>query len=153
MNTYIDMAVAVISVFALFVSYFSYKESRKARIEFGQSFLSINLIQISGELYAVLRNIGNTYAYDLEINVSDNFVNGFESLSILQPNTAYGFLLLNAHNVSQYPEKVVFKIKYHDYYSQKKFIEKKFAFKLVDYLRYDMHYNTEFQYYDIKKSF
>ena len=143
MNTYIDMAVAVISVFALFVSYFSYKESRKARIEFGQSFLSINLIQISGELYAVLRNIGNTYAYDLEINVSDNFVNGFESLSILQPNTAYGFLLLNAHNVSQY----------HYYYSQKKFIEKKFAFKLVDYLRYDMHYNTEFQYYDIKKSF
>lgn len=42
---------------------------------------------------------------------------------------------------------------YHDYYSQRHFIKKEYKFKLVDYLKYDINYNRDFNCYDIKKSF
>lgn len=80
-----DLISIVISIIAAMIAYCSWKESKIVRIESGQAFLSISLIQISGKIYAILQNIGNTYAYDIEIKNTDDFVNGFEKISILQP--------------------------------------------------------------------
>lgn len=46
-QSYIDLAAVIVSVIALLVSYFSYKETKRARIELGQAFLSMELIQNS----------------------------------------------------------------------------------------------------------
>ena len=81
------------------------------------------------------------------------FVSGFEKISILQPGDKYGFLLINSSELSQYPEVVSFNVKYHDYYSKKHFIIKNFDFNLSDYVKYNIQYNDEFHYYDIKKNF
>ena len=56
-------------------------------------------------------------------------------------------------NISEYPEIITFTVMYHDYYSQRHFIKKEYKFKLVDYLKYDINYNRDFNCYDIKKSF
>lgn len=150
---YIEIGTLLISLLSLGVSIFSFKESKKARIELGQAFLSMELIQTSEGLYSILRNIGNTYAYDVKITVSKDFVNGFKNLSIIQPDSTYRFLLLNNQNISDYPEVIKFTIKYHDYYSPKNFIDKVFEFQIIDYLKYDVTYNKDFDCYDIKKSF
>lgn len=151
--THIELATLIVSVIALFISYVSLKESEKARIESGRAFLSMELIQVSEKLYVILRNIGNTYAYDVEVIATADFVNCFESLSTIQPGSTYGFLLLNSQSVSHYPETITFKIKYHDCYAPKHFIQKEFTFNIIDYIKYDVTYNKEFDYYDIKKSF
>lgn len=143
----------LISIIALFVSYFSLKESKKARIESSQAFLSMDIVQTSEGLYAVLRNIGKSCAYDVNVFVSANFVNGFENLSTIQPNSVYRFMLLQPQNVSNYPEIVTFTVQYHDYYSQKRLIEKSFKFKIINFLKYDIEYNNNLNCYDIKKSF
>lgn len=143
----------LISIIALFVSYFSLKESKKARIESSQAFLSMDLIQTSEGLYAMLRNIGKSCAYDVNIFVSANFVNGFENLSTIQPDKVYRFMLLHPQNVSDYPETVTFTVQYHDYYSQKHLVEKSFTFKIINFLKYNMEYNNNLNCYDIKKSF
>ena len=83
-QSYIDLAAVIVSVIALLVSYFSYKETKRARIELGQAFLSMELIQNSEGVYALLHNLGNTYAYDVKVSVTKEFVNGFENLNILQ---------------------------------------------------------------------
>ncbi len=150
---YIEIISTMVSVVALLVSYFSFKESKKARIELGQAFLSMNLIQTQEGLYVLLRNIGKTYAYDVKVSSSENFVNGFENLTIIQPDSVYRFLLLHPQNLSDYPEQITFTIQYHDYYSPKNFINKIFKFKIIDYLKYDTEYNTELNCYDIKKTF
>ena len=150
---YIDLAAAIVSVIALIISYFSYKESKRTRVELGRVTLSMELIQTSEGLYVLLHNLGNTYAYDVTVSVTQDFVNGFENLTILQPCSNYRFLLLNNQNISAYPEKIVFTIKYHDYYSPKYFVTKEFQFKVINYLKYDIHYNKDFNCYDIKKSF
>lgn len=150
---YIELAAVIVSVIALLISFLSFKESKRARIELGQAYLSMELIHTSEGLYAMLRNIGNTYAYDVKVSASQDFLNGFENLSIIQPDHLYRFLLLNRQNVSLYPESVVFTIKYHDYYSQKHYIIKEFKFKIMDYLKYDVEYNKDFNCYNIKKSF
>lgn len=150
---YTELATIIISVIALLISYFSFKESKRARIELGRAFLSMELIQTNDGLYVLLHNIGNTYAYDVKVTVSENFVNGFENLSIIQPSSTYRFLLLSNQNISDYPETITFIVKYHDYYSSKYFIEKIFEFKIIDYLKYDMSYNKDINCYDIKKSF
>lgn len=150
---YIDSAAVVVAVFALFISYFSLKESKRARRELGQAFLSMQLLQTTEGLYVTLNNIGNTYAYDVTVTTSENFVNGFEKLSIVQPNHTYRFLLLNNQNIYNYPEKIVFKVQYHDYYSPKIFIEKIFEFKIIDCLKYNINYNKDFNCYDINKAF
>jgi len=150
---YINLAGVIVSVIALLVAYFSFKESKKARIELGQAFLSMDLIQTSEGLYAMLCNIGKTYAYDVNVTVTVNFVNGFENLTTIQPGSAYRFLLLHSQNVSDYPEHIKFTVQYHDYYSPKHLIEKNFEFKIIDFLKYDMEYNKNFNCYDIKKSF
>ena len=142
----------IISIFSFIISIFSLKESKMSRIESGRAFLSINLIQVSGKIYAILQNIGNTYAYDIEVKNTKNFVNGFEKLSILQPGDKYGFLLINSSELAQYPEIIIFDIKYHDYYSNQDFIKKHFEFDLSDYVKYNIRYNDEFDYYDIQKS-
>lgn len=147
-----DLISIVISIIAVMIAYCSWKESKIIRIESGQAFLSISLIQISGKIYAILQNIVNTYAYDIEIKNTDDFVNGFEKISILQPGDKYGFLLINSSELSQYPEVVSFNVKYHDYYSKKHFIKKNFDFNLSDYVKYNIQYNDEFHYYDIKKN-
>lgn len=152
-HSYIDLAAVIVSVIALLVSYFSYKETKRARIELGQAFLSMELIQNSEGVYVLLHNLGNTYAYDVKVSVTTEFVNGFENLNILQPGSNYRFLLLNNQNISEYPEIITFTVMYHDYYSKRHFIKKEYKFKLVDYLKYDINYNKDFNCYDIKKSF
>lgn len=152
-QSYIDLAAVIVSVIALLVSYFSYKETKRARIELGQAFLSMELIQNSEGVYVLLHNLGNTYAYDVKVSVTKEFVNGFENLNILQPGSNYRFLLLNNQNISEYPEIITFTVMYHDYYSQRHFIKKEYKFKLVDYLKYDINYNRDLNCYDIKKSF
>ena len=149
-QSYIDLAAVIVSVIALLVSYFSYKETKRARIELGQAFLSMELIQNSEGVYVLLHNLGNTYAYDVKVSVTKEFVNGFENLNILQPGSNYRFLLLNNQNISEYPEIITFTVMY---YSQRHFIKKEYKFKLVDYLKYDINYNRDFNCYDIKKSF
>ena len=150
---YIELAAVIIALFALIISYLSLRESRKARKELGQAFLSMQLVQTTEGLYVVLNNIGNTYAYDVKITNSENFVNGFENLSNIQPGFAYRCLLLNSSNISGYPEKIIFRVQYHDYYSPKHFIKKKFEFKIIDFLKYNTLYNKDFNCYDIQKSF
>lgn len=150
---YIDLSAVIVSVIALLISYYSYKESKRARIELGRAFLSIELIQNSEGLYVLLHNLGNTYAYDVKISVTEEFVNGFENLTILQPGNSYRFLLLNTPKIFDYPEIIVFTVKYHDYYSPNRYITKEFKFNLVDCLKYDINYNKDFNCYDIKKSF
>lgn len=152
-KSYMELATVMVSVIALFISHLSLKESKKARIELGRAFLSMELIQTPEGLYAMLRNIGNTYAYDTKVTVSADFVNGFENLSIIQPGCTYRFLLLNNQNISDYPEMITFTVSYHDYYSPKYYIEKVFKFKIIDYLKHDISYNKDFNCYDIKKSF
>lgn len=143
----------LISIIALVVSYFSLKESKKARIESSQAFLSMDLIQTSEGLYAMLRNIGKSYAYDVNVFVSANFVNGFENLSTIQPDSVYRFMLLQPQNISNYPETVTFTVQYHDYYSPKRLVEKSFKFKIINFLKYNIKYNNNLNCYDIKKSF
>ena len=143
----------IISIISAVIAFSSWRESRMIRIESGRAFLSISLIQMSGKIYAILQNIGTTYAYDIEVKNTDNFVNGFEKISILQPGDKYGFLLIISSELSQYPEIVSFNVKYHDYYSKKHFIKKIFDFNLSDYVKYNIQYNDEFLYYDIKKNF
>lgn len=150
---YIELLALIVSVIALFISYFNFKENEKSRIELGSAFLSMELIQTFEGLYVILRNIGNTYAYDVKVDVSADFVNGFENLSIIQPDSTYRFLLLSPQNIADYSEIITFTINYHDYYSPKQFIEKKFKFKVIDFLKYDISYNKDFNCYDIKKSF
>ncbi len=149
----INITSILVSAIALLVSYFSLKESKKARIEIGQAFLSMDLIQTSEGLYAMLRNIGKSCAYDVNVITSANFVNGFENLSTIQPNSVYRFLLLHPQNVSNYPEIITFTVQYHDYYSTECLVKKIFKFKIIDYLKYDMEYNKNYNCYDIKKSF
>ena len=148
-----ELVSILVSTIALLISYFSLKESKKARIEMGQAFLSMDLIQTSEGLYAMLRNIGKSCAYDVNVITSANFVNGFENLSTIQPDNVYRFLLLHPQNVSDYPEIITFTIQYHDYYSTKCLIKKSFEFKIIDFLKYDMEYNENFNCYDIRKSF
>lgn len=152
-QSYMEFGTLIISLIALIISYFSFKESKKARIELGRAFLSMDLIQTSDGLYSILCNVGNTYAYDVEVTVSDHFVNGFKNLSVVQPSRTYRFLLLNGQNISDYPEIITFTVKYHDYYSQKRSIKKVFKFKIIDYLKYDMRYSKDFDCYDIEKTF
>lgn len=148
-----EIVSILVSIIALLVSYFSLKESKKARIEMGQAFLSMDLVQTSEGLYAMLRNIGRSCAYDVNVITSANFVNGFENLSTIQPDSVYRFLLLHPQNVSDYPEIITFTIQYHDYYSTKCLIKKIFEFKIIEFLKYDMEYNENFNCYDIRKSF
>ena len=119
----------------------------------GQAFLSMELIQNSEGVYVLLHNLGNTYAYDVKVSVTTEFVNGFENLNILQPGSNYRFLILNNQKISEYPEIITFTVMYHDYYSKRHFIKKEYKFKLVDYLKYDINYNRDLNCYDIKKSF
>ena len=152
-HSYTEIISIMVSIIALFVSYFSFKESKKSRIELGQAFLSMNLFQTSEGLYVMLSNIGKTYAYDVKVISSENFVNGFENLTVIQPDSVYRFLLLHPQNISDYPETITFTIQYHDYYSPKRFIQKVFEFKIIDFLKYDVEYNKDFNCYDIRKSF
>lgn len=66
----------IISIISAVIAFSSWRESRMIRIESGRAFLSISLIQMSGKIYAILQNIGTTYAYDIEVKNTDNFVNG-----------------------------------------------------------------------------
>lgn len=150
---YIDIAVAIIAGIALLVSYFSYKESKKMRLESGRAFLTIELLQTKEGLYALLSNIGNTCAYDMTISLSDCFTNGFKNLNIIRPGYSYRFLLLKGQDISAYPEEIKFELIYNDCYSPKHGIRKAFSFKIIDSLKFDISYNHDFDCYDITKSF
>ena len=152
-NLFCEYIALIISACALFISYKSWRENRKNRIEVGRAFISMSLMQIDGKLFVMLQNIGKTYAYDVKITTSIDFVNGFETLSVIQPGIAYGYLLMDTVNVSQYPDKIQFDVKYHDYYSSKKYVNKNFALNILDTIKYDMYFNKTFNYYEIKKTF
>lgn len=149
----IKVSSELIAGIAMFISFFSYLESRKSRREQGQAFLFIDLMQVESRLYVVVKNIGNTFAYNVEITVSEPFVNRFSNLRLIQPGTLYRYDLLDSQEAGAYPTEVMFSINYLDRYSKRKVIRKTFRFKLVDYLKYDISYNNVFGVYDISKTY
>lgn len=149
----IDSIAVIIAGAALIISFFSYRENKKTRLEQGRAFLTMELLQTKEGLYAILSNIGNTYAYDMKVAMPPCFTNGFENLDILRPGYTYRFLIMSGQDISSYPEKVKFSITYRDYYSSKHAEEKDFHFKLVNYLKFHVTYNQDFQCYDIAKLF
>lgn len=138
---------------ALFVSVLAYLESRRLRREQGESQLFIDMRQTNSDIYVILYNIGHSYAYDVKVDVSRNFINKFSNLKIVQPLTAYQYILLNSHDVSKYPNEVMFQVSYRDRYSEKKPKKIEFRFLLTDYLQYDVKYNNTSHTYDINTSF
>lgn len=151
MNT--DIIAVIIAGIALIISYLSYLESKKNRLEYGRAFLAMELLQTKTGLYAIISNIGNTYAYDMKVTSPSCFTNGFDNLETIRPGYTYRFLVMNGQDVSNYPEEVSFLVTYRDYYSSKHVTKKEFCFKLVDHLKFNVTYNQEFQCYDITKSF
>lgn len=141
-----SLIVSIVS--AIFSAILSWKVSKKS----GQTLLNIELMLTSEGLYAVLSNVGNAYAYDVKINVSENFVNGFEYLTLIQPHYTYRYLLLSDTNqLSLYPEKVCFSIQYKDSYTRKQAKTYQNDFCLLDHLKYKMSYNQMFNSYDLSK--
>lgn len=143
----------IIAVFALLVSALGYWESRRIRIEQGRSYLSAEIFQIDSKIYVMLSNIGNTFAYNLQVNIPDSFVNPFQNLKVIRPKCSYRYHLLDRDEIASYPEIVTITITYNDYYSKKKTIKKEFEFHLEDYLKANIDYDPKFDCFDIKKSF
>lgn len=80
---------------ALIVSTLSYSESRKTRIEHGCSYLTFELMRINNQMYLFFSNIGNIFAYDVNITMSEPFVNVFENLKIIRPGCIYRYCLMS----------------------------------------------------------
>lgn len=152
-NLNVDVTSACIAGLAMAISFFSYWESRKTRREQGQAFIFIDLMQMESRLYVIVNNIGNTFAYDVEITVSERFVNHFSNLKLIQPGSLYRYPLIDSQKAGDYPPEVIFSISYKDRYSKRKDIRKEFSFMLVDYLMYDVSYNEVLVGYDISKTY
>lgn len=153
MKEYLDIISILVAGVALIVSVLCYFENRKTRIEHGRAYLTAEIMQINSKLYLVLSNVGNTFAYDMEIKMSDAFVNVFENLKTIRPGCSYRYCLLDNNDISTYPDIIEIIIKYHDYYSPTFAIEKTYSFKLIEYLKFDVIYDQKYSCYDIKKSF
>lgn len=153
MKVYLDFISISIAGVALIVSVLCYFENRKTRIEHGSAYLTVELMQINSKLYLILSNIGNTFAYDMQIKISAPFVNVFQNLKSIRPGCSYRYCLLDNNDISTYPEVIEIVIEYHDYYTPKRIIKKTFSFRLFDYLKFDVICNQEYSCYDISKSF
>lgn len=153
MDISLDFISVIIAGMALIVSVLCFFENRKTRVEHGCAYLAMELMQIDSKLYLILSNIGNTFAYDMEVKMSDSFVNVFENLKIICPGCSYRYCLLNNNDISTYPDNIKIVIKYHDYYSPKCMIKREFSFNLIDYLKYDVVCSQTYSCYDITKSF
>ena len=140
-----------IAAVALLVSLLAYCLNRKLRKEQGQALLFVDLMQIDAKIYAVITNIGKTFAYDVTITVSAPFANRFSNLKLIQPGVTYRYLLLDSTDTADYPESLTFKILYHDYYSKRKLACQSNHFKLLDYLKYDVSYHRDYDVYEINK--
>lgn len=148
-----NLIVALTSILALIISILCYYDNRKARIEQGRAYISVELMRNNSKLYLVLSNIGNTYAYDMEISISKPFVNLFQDLKTIRPECVYRYCLLDNVKMSDYPTSIEVMVSYHDSYSSKIAKKKKFTFNLLDCSKYDIIYNQDFSCYDISKSF
>ncbi len=142
-----------IAFLAFFISVLGYFESRKIRIEQGRAYISAELVQIDSKIYLMLSNIGNTFAYNLQVNIPDAFVNPFQNLKVIRPKCSYRYHLLDRDEMASYPEIVTITISYNDYYATKKAIKRKLEFHLTDYIKADIDYDAKFDCYDIRKSF
>lgn len=153
MEAHLDFISISIAGVALIVSVLCYFENRKTRIEHGRAYLTVELMQTNTKLYLILSNIGNTFAYDMEIKMSEHFVNVFQNLKSIRPGCSYRYCLLDNNDIGTYPEVIEVVIKYHDYYTPKHIIKKRFSFKIIDYVKFDVVCNQEYSCYDISKSF
>lgn len=153
MNQLIAYIPIIISSIAMIISFFTYRLNVKLRKEHGQAFIFIDIVQIESKLYVSVNNAGNTFAHDVKITASEPFVNRFSNLRLIQPNTVYRYPLLESQNTSDYPAEVTFSISYLDRYSKKRATQKVYSFKLLDYLKYDVSYNSEVGAYDISKTY
>ncbi len=149
MNFNIELLSNTIAAIALMISLFSYFEARRTRIECGRAYLIIELMQIDSKLYILLSNIGNTYAYDLEIIMDDKYINNFAHLDTIRPSCSYRYCLLNSSDVCVYPDTLNVTLKYRDCYNSLFKNKKLFVFNVIEYLKFDMVNNTEYACYDI----
>lgn len=147
-----DIFSVVIAGLALIVSVLSYIENRKTRIDYGKAHITVELMQINSKLYLVISNIGNTFAYDMQVVMPSPFVNVFQNLKTIRPGCSYRYCVLDNSDMSTYPDVLEIVINYHDRYS-KRLVKKVFSFTLRDFLKMDIAYNQEYSCYDISKSF
>lgn len=149
---FIDIS-EIIAALALVVAILAYFESKKLRKDQGGALLFIDMMQINSNLYVVIHNIGNSYAYDVKVELTEDFANRFSNLRLIQPLVSYQYVLLNSQDVSKYPREVIFNISYRDRYFKKKPKIEKFRFVLTDYLQYDVQYNSTLHTYNINKTY
>lgn len=153
MQTELNTFSVWISAIALLVSFLSFWESRKTRIQQGQAFLTIELIQNKNTIFVLMKNIGNTFAYNIKISVTEPYPNYFENLKSISPNTCYRYALINNLEIADYPEEIKFILEYNDIYSAIKTKKVYFGFNLINHLKYRVSYSRESGCYEIDKAF
>lgn len=152
-NNYIDIISVCVTALAMIITFFTLLENRKLRLEQGQADIFVEVMQINFTLYLVIHNIGETYANKVEIIVSEEFVNRFSNLTVIPPRATYRYSLLEVNNIDQYPPELYVEVSYCDRYTLKKAKKKIFVFNLIDYIHYDISYNSELKIYDINKTY
>lgn len=151
--SYIDIVSVCIAAAAMVISFFTLWENKKLRQEQGQARIFVEVMQMNFVLYLVIHNIGGTYANNVNITVSEPFVNRFSSLSIIPPGATYRYSLLDAHDINLYPAELHVAVSYHDRYRLKKAKKKSFKFKLINCMQYDLSFNEELKVYEISKTY
>ena len=141
----------IIAAIALIVSILVYFENRKLRKDQGGAFIFVDILQMNSAIYAVVKNIGTSQAFNTIIKVNEPFANQFASLKLIQPGASYQYLLLYSSEVAEYPLEVIFSVTYSDRYIRHK--KKEFRFNLSDYLRYEIYSDPDSNSYYINKSF
>ena len=147
----IDIISIIVSILALIIAYFSFKESRITHIENGRASFTVELMKINSSIYVDLHNIGKNHAYNFNFTINDPFPNSFVNIHTIKANSHYRYELINTKEISQYPAEVLINISYNDIYSQIEQRNYSFELSLLDCSKYNVYYNKELDCYDINK--
>lgn len=142
---------AIISLFAFIVSCIALYQSKKQYMNSCRAKLIFNIIQQNQKLYLTVQNIGQTSAFDIDVNFSYNIKNPIKNLHIIPPNIMFRYDLFESAQISAFPELQTLQIsvKYKDIYCTITSWEETSEFPILELLKYTCNWNENQHCYDI----
>lgn len=142
---------AIISLFAFIVSCIALYQSKKQYTNSRRAKLIFNIIQQDQKLYLTVHNIGQTTAFDIDINFSYDIKSPIENLHIVPPNIIFRYNLFESTQISAFPELRILQInvKYKDIYCTISSWEETSEFPILELLKYTCNWNRNQNCYDV----
>lgn len=140
----------LIALAAFFASVYAVRESRRQHIDSYRAKLVFHIMQEDQKLFLSVQNIGETVAFDINIDFQGTLENPVQHLHTLPPGILYRYVFMEPYQIVNCVEQMCqLSAQYRDISCGRMVRTETYQFEITEILKYSCRWNENQHCYDV----